>query len=58
MTDQGSSARDTEKAAAIALAIEANFDDLTKAAFKYRQKYVYPYLESNRDLLIALFTES
>ena len=28
-----------------ALAIEANFDPITKAAFKYRRKHVYPYLE-------------
>jgi len=27
------------------LAIEANFDPITKAAFKYRRKHVYPYLE-------------
>ena len=29
-----------------ALAIEANFDGITQAAFKYRSEHVYPYLES------------
>ncbi len=27
------------------LAIDSNFEPVTEAAFNYRQKYVYPYLE-------------
>ena len=37
-----------------ALAIEANFDAITKAAFKYRQKYVYPYLKKKGINVILL----
>jgi hypothetical protein len=45
MTDQQLLSPDTVETTASALAIEANFDDITKAAFKYRRDHVYPYLE-------------
>lgn len=54
MTDQRHSTRDTVEPAASALAIEANFDDITKAAFKYRQQHVYPYLESKGIRVVLL----
>lgn len=46
MTHQNTSASNAAKTTASALAIEANFDDITKAAFKYRREHVYPYLDS------------
>lgn len=46
MTDQPKLARDSAAVPAAALVIEANFDDITKAAFRYRREQVYPYLES------------
>ncbi|MBS1786339.1 MAG: hypothetical protein JST85_01375 [Acidobacteria bacterium] len=46
MTHQNTSASNAAVTTASALAIEANFDDITKAAFNYRREHVYPHLES------------
>ncbi len=47
MTHPQASASEAVETAATALAIEANFDDITRAAFKYRREQVYPFLKSN-----------
>lgn len=54
MTHQQASASEAVETAATALAIEANFDDITKAAFKYRREQVYPFLESKGFQVILL----
>lgn len=54
MTDQQSPLPDKSASPATALAIEANFDDITKAAFKYRQKRVYRRLRRKGIKVILL----
>ncbi|MGE0884814.1 MAG: hypothetical protein AB7P14_14815 [Blastocatellales bacterium] len=54
MTDQKPTAQDSASNPPAVLIIEANFDDITKAAFKYRQEHVYPYLTARGLNLILL----
>lgn len=54
MTYQQASASEAVETAATALAIEANFDDITRAAFKYRREQIYPFLKSNGINVILL----
>lgn len=54
MTDQKLTAQDSASNLSVALIIEANFDDITKAAFKYRQENIYPYLTAKGLEIIVL----
>ncbi len=54
MTVQQSPSPDKPETTAKALAIEANFDDITKAAFKYRQRRVYRRLRKRGIYVILL----
>ncbi|MEK7833602.1 MAG: hypothetical protein AAB401_21115 [Acidobacteriota bacterium] len=60
MTPQSTSAASTTSAqtrqtsAVSALAIEANFDPITKAAFKYRRKHIYRYLKKKGVKVVLL----
>jgi len=58
MTDQKHLAQDSASTPSVALIIEANFDDITKAAFKYRQEHVYPYLTAKGLSIIVLHDSS
>lgn len=54
MTHQPATASGAVEIAATALVIEANFDDITQAAFKYRREHLYPFLENNRIQVVLL----
>lgn len=54
MTHQAATVPEAIETAATALAIEANFDDITQAAFKYRRAHLYPFLKNNGIRIVLL----